>query len=74
LIIFGLLKSKANFSRIAEDFKADLPPTNMNDFARSGIGEVERELYVDGGAELNYNLAEIISRNGLRWHCLLMGQ
>ena len=33
----------------------------MNDFSRSGIGEVERELYVDGSAELNLQF----SRNNL---------
>jgi len=51
-IIFGLLKSKVKFRSVIEDFEAELGPTNLNDFARSGRGEVERELYADGNAEL----------------------
>lgn len=38
--------------RIKEDFEAKLIPTNENEFAKSGRGEVERELYSDGNAEL----------------------
>lgn len=38
--------------RITEDFEAKLAPTNANEFSRSGRGEVERELYADGNAEL----------------------
>lgn len=38
--------------RITEDFEAKLAPTNANEFSRSGRGEVERELYSDGNAEL----------------------
>ncbi len=38
--------------RITEDFEAKLAPTNANEFARAGRGEVERELYSDGNAEL----------------------
>lgn len=51
-IVFGFLKSKTKFRRIVEDFEADLFPTNLNDFARAGKGEVERELYADGNSEL----------------------
>jgi len=51
-LFFGFLKSKAKFRRIVEDFEADLFPTNLNDFARAGKGEVERELYADGSSEL----------------------
>ncbi len=61
MIIFGLLKSKANFRHIVEDFEADLNPIKLNEFAQSRKGEVERELYADGSAELNLQF----SRNNL---------
>ena len=38
--------------KIVEDYEAKLGPTNANDFARTGRGEVERELFSDGDAEL----------------------
>ena len=51
-IMFGMLKSKAKFRRVVEDFEADLRPTLINDFSQTGKGEIERELYEDGSSEL----------------------
>lgn len=38
--LFGFLKSKAKFRKIVEDFEADLLPTNLNEYSRTGSGEV----------------------------------
>ena len=38
--------------RIVEDYEAKLGPTNANEYAKLGRGEVERELFGDGNIEL----------------------
>ena len=52
IVFFAVIKSKIKFRRVLEDFEAELYPTNANEFSQAGRGEVERELYGDGSAEL----------------------
>jgi len=54
IIFISVFKSKIKIKRIVEDFEAKLKPTNINQFAQSGHGEVERELYGDGNAALKF--------------------
>lgn len=51
-IILAFFRSKIKVRSIVDDFEADLNPTNLNEYAQSGRGEVERELFSDGNAEL----------------------
>ena len=53
LIVISIIALMAKGGKkIIEGYEAKLSPTNANDFAISGGGEVERELYGDGNAEL----------------------
>ena len=72
-LIYGFLKSKAKFRRIVEDFEADLLPTNLNDFARTGKGEVERELYADGSSELKLQFSRTNLPEGATVSLLING-
>jgi len=72
-IIFGLLKSKAKFKRIVEDFEAKLTPTNSDDYSRSGRGEVERELFADGSAELKVQFSRTNLPEGATVSLLING-
>lgn len=52
IIFLGLSKSKYKLRSVVEDFEAKLESTGANEFSQFGRGEVERELYGDGSAEL----------------------
>ena len=52
IIFLSVIKSKIKVRRVLEDFEAELNPTNFNEFSHAGRGEVERELFGDGSAEL----------------------
>ncbi len=72
-LLFGLLRSKAKFRRVVEDFEADLLPTNLNDFARAGKGEIEREVYADGSSELKVQFSRTNLPEGATVSLLING-
>ena len=64
VVFIAVLRSKVKFRGIIEDFEAELDPTNLNDYARSGRGEVERELYSDGNAALKLRFSGTLLPEG----------
>ena len=64
IIFISIIKSKMKFRGIVEDFEADLDPTNLNEYSKSGRGEVERELYSDGNASLKLRFSGTLLPEG----------
>ena len=72
-LMFGIMKSKAKFRRIVEDFEADLRPTLLNEYSQTGKGEVERELYADGTSELKLQFSRTNIPDGANVSLLING-
>lgn len=71
--LFGFLKSKAKFRKIVEDFEADLLLTNLNEYSRTGSGEVERDLYAHGSSELKLQFSRTNLPEGANVYLLISG-